>query len=59
MRLGDAKLRAKLWMPTLTAVRRNSWLRALDERLCAAGKLPKLAMTAAMRKLVTPTTIAA
>jgi transposase len=51
--LGDAKLRAKLWMPTLTAVVRNPWLKAFYERLCAAGKLPKVALTAAMRKLVT------
>jgi transposase len=51
--LGDTKLRAKLWMPTLVAVVRNPWLKAFYERLCAAGKLPKVALTAAMRKLVT------
>lgn len=51
--LGDAKLRAKLWMPTLVAVVRNPWLKAFYDRLRAAGKLRKLAMTAAMRKLVT------
>lgn len=49
---GDAKLRAKLWMPTLTAIQRNPWLRAFYERLIARGKLPKVAITAAMRKLV-------
>jgi transposase len=51
--IGDAKLRAKLWMPTLTAIKRNPWLRAFYERLIARGKLPKVAITAAMRKLLT------
>lgn len=49
---GDAKLRAKLWMPTLRAVRSNAWLRQFYERLRAAGKLPKVALVAAMRKLL-------
>lgn len=49
---GDAKLRAKLWMPTLTAVTHNPWLKAFYDRLIAAGKLPKVALTAAMRKLL-------
>lgn len=51
-RLGDARLRAKLWMPTLAAVKFNPWLRAFYERLIARGKLPKVALTAAMRKLL-------
>jgi transposase len=51
--LGDAKLRAKMWMPTLVAVVRNSWLKAFYERLVASGKPPKLALVASMRKLVT------
>ena len=51
--IGDAKLRAKLWMPTLVAIKRNPWLRAFYERLIARGKLPKVAITAAMRKLLT------
>jgi transposase len=51
--LGDRKLRAKLWMPTLTAVIRNPWLKAFYNRLVAAGKLPKVALVASMRKLVT------
>jgi transposase len=51
-RLGHARLRAKLWMPTLVAVKRNPWLRAFYERLIARGKLPKVALTAAMRKLL-------
>ena len=39
-------------MPVLGAVRRNPWLRAFYERLRAAGKPPKLALVAAMRKLL-------
>jgi transposase len=39
-------------MPVLGAVRRNPWLRAFYERLRAAGKLPKVALIAAMRKLL-------
>ena len=52
-RIGHAKLRAALWMPTLVAVRRNAWLRAYYRRLRARGKLPKVALMAAMRKLLT------
>jgi transposase len=51
--IGNVTVRAKLWMPTLAAVRKNPWLRAFYERLRAAGKLPKVALCAAMRKLVT------
>jgi len=51
-RIGHAKLRAALWMPTLVAVRRNPWLRAYYQRLRARGKLPKVALMAAMRKLL-------
>jgi transposase len=50
--VGNAKLRAALWMPTLSAVCRNPWLRAYYQRLVAAGKLPKVALIAAMRKLL-------
>lgn len=50
--IGHARLRAALWMPTLTAVRKNPWLRATYLRLRAAGKLPKVALIAAMRKLL-------
>ena len=50
--LGNARLRMALWMPVLGAVRRNPWLRAFYERLRAAGKPPKLALIAAMRKLL-------
>jgi len=50
--LGHARLRRALWMPTLTAVRRNPWLRAFYAGLRARGKLPKVALIAAMRKLL-------
>lgn len=50
--IGDANLRAKLYMPTLAATRCNPWLRRFYERLVAAGKPPKLAVVAAMRKLL-------
>ncbi|WP_408871571.1 transposase [Craurococcus roseus] len=43
-RFGNARLRTALWMPTLSAVRRNPWLRAFYERLRTAGKPPKLAL---------------
>jgi hypothetical protein len=37
-------------MPVLTAVRTNPWLRVYYERLIARGKLPKVALVAAIRK---------
>ena len=49
---GNAALRAALWMPTLTAVRRNPAIKETYDRLVAAGKLPKVAMVAAMHKLL-------
>lgn len=49
---GNAALRRALWMPVLGAVRRNPWLRAFYERLRAAGKPAKVALVAAMRKLL-------
>jgi transposase len=49
---GNARLRAALWMPTLTAVKKNPWLRAYYERLLTRGKLPKVALVAAMHKLL-------
>ncbi|MBI4414075.1 MAG: IS110 family transposase, partial [candidate division NC10 bacterium] len=42
-----------LYMGTLVAVRHNPVLRAFYQRLRAAGKLPKVALTACMRKLLT------
>ena len=50
--IGNAQLRAALWMPTLTAVRTNPWLRAHYQRLRARGKLPKVALVACMHKLL-------
>lgn len=50
--IGHAALRAHLWMPVLAAVRKNPWLRAYYQRLLARGKLPKIALVAAMRKLI-------
>lgn len=51
--IGNASLRAALWMPTLTAVQKNPWLRAHYQRLIARGKPHKLALVACMRKLLT------
>ena len=50
---GRAQVRATLYMATLTAVRRNPALKAFYLRLRSAGKPPKVALTAAMRKLLT------
>jgi len=50
--LGNASLRRALWMPVLSAVKRNAWLRAFYLRLREAGKPAKLALIAAMRKLL-------
>ena len=50
--LGNARLRAALWMPVLAAVRFNPWLRAHYQRFIAHGKLPKVALVACMRKLI-------
>jgi transposase len=50
--IGNAALRTALWMPTLTAVRNNAWLRAHYQRLLARGKLPKVALLACMHKLL-------
>jgi transposase len=50
--LGNARLRAALWMPVLAAVRFNPWLRAYYQRLVVGGKLRKVALIACMRKLL-------
>lgn len=50
--IGNARLRAALWMPTLTAVRFNPWLRNHYQKLRARGKLPKVALVACMHKLL-------
>ena len=46
---GRARVRAVLYMAALTAVRSNPRLRACYQRLLAAGKPPKVALTACMR----------
>ncbi len=50
---GRAQLRATLYMGTLAAMRCNPVIKAFYERLCAAGKPKKVALTACMRKLLT------
>jgi transposase len=50
--IGNAQLRAALWMPTLCAVHHNPWLRAYYLQLRARGKLPKVALVACMHKLL-------
>jgi len=50
---GRAPVRAVLYMSTLVAVRYNPVLKAFYTRLRTAGKPPKLALTACMRKLLT------
>ena len=40
-------------MTTLAAVRNNPWLHAYYQRLRSNGKVPKVALMAAMRKLLT------
>ena len=49
---GRARVRAALYMATLTAVRHNPRLRTSYQRLLAAGKPPKVALTACLRKLL-------
>lgn len=50
---GRATVRAALYMAALVGTRHNPVLRALYQRLLAAGKLKKVALTACMRKLLT------
>jgi transposase len=49
---GRASVRAVLYMATLAATRRNPVIRAIYERLVAAGKAKKVALVACMRKLL-------
>jgi transposase len=49
---GRPEVRLALYMPALTAARFNPVLRAFYQRLIAKGKLPKVALTAVMRKLL-------
>lgn len=50
---GRAHVRAALYMGALVATRFNPVIRAFYQRLCAAGKAKKVALTACMRKLLT------
>jgi transposase len=50
---GRAHVRAVLYMGALVAARFNPVIRAFHSRLIASGKLPKVALVACMRKLLT------
>jgi transposase len=50
---GRAPVRAVLYMATFSAIRCNPTIRAFHQRLREAGKQPKVAITACMRKLLT------
>ena len=50
---GRFEIRRVLHMATLTAARRNPVIKAFYQRLIATGKLPKVALVACMRKLLT------
>jgi transposase len=52
IRGGRSYLRRMLYMATVVAPRRNPVIRTFYQRLLAAGKPKKLALTACMRKLV-------
>lgn len=49
---GRASVRAMLYMATTSAVRHNPPIKSFYERLRAAGKPHQVALTAAMRKLL-------
>jgi transposase len=50
---GRADIRSVLYMATVAAIRFNPAIGAFHERLINAGKAPKVAITACMRKLLT------
>jgi transposase len=50
---GRAVVRSALYMSVLVSIRRNLPLATTYRRLCAAGKPPKVAIVACMRKLAT------
>lgn len=52
IRGGRSAVRAALYMATITAIRCNHAIRAFHQRLTAAGKPPKVAITACMHKLL-------
>jgi transposase len=49
---GRSDVRSVLYMSAIVAVRRNPPLCTFYQRLCSAGKTPKVALTACIRKLV-------
>lgn len=53
IRGGRATVRTVLYMATLTAIRHNPVIAAFYQRLRTAGRPAKVALTAAMRKLLT------
>jgi transposase len=50
---GRAHVRTVLYMGTLVATRYNPQIKAFYERLLAAGKIKKVALTACMHKFLT------
>jgi len=50
---GRSDVRSILYMAALSGIRYNPILKAFYDRLIAKGKLPKVALTACMRKLLT------
>jgi transposase len=50
--LGSGRVRAALYMATLTATRCNPRIKAFYQRLLGAGKAKKAALVACMRKLL-------
>lgn len=50
---GRGDVRHVLYMATMSAIQHNPDIRQFYERLLAAGKKPKVALTACMRKLIT------
>jgi transposase len=49
---GRSHVRSSLYMATLSAIRYNPVIKTFYDRLTGAGKLPKVAITACMRKLL-------
>jgi transposase len=49
---GRSSVRSELYMPTLSAIRFNPLIKKFYDRLICAGKPPKVAITACMRKLL-------
>jgi transposase len=50
---GRADVRAVIYMATMSAIRHNPVIKVFHSRLIDAGKLPKVAIVACMRKLIT------